>query len=327
MFKSLNILVISLAVYCLSPVAAQPIGRWQQEWPNTDFARAAIDLREIQSGGPGKDGIPAIDNPVFVPLADYKVQDEKEPVIGIISGNDARAYPLSVLIWHEIVNDVINGIPVTVTYCPLCNTAIVFDRRVDTRTLDFGTTGKLRHSDLVMYDRQTESWWQQFGGEAIVGELAGNKLKVLPSRLESLANFRKRALGGRILVPNDPAARDYGTNPYAGYDRSRTPFLFAGRLPKGVEPMMRVVAIDGVAWTLPLLVDKEEIVHGGVKILWHEGQHSALDSHRIAQGHDIGNVSVTRNGEDVAHVVTFAFAFFAFYPDGLLYTEKGELRQ
>ena len=101
---------------------------------------------------------------------------ETEPVIGLVVNGDARAYPLKILIWHEIVNDTVGGVPVTVTYCPLCNSAIVFERTVDGRVLDFGTTGKLRNSDLVMYDRQTESWWQQFSGTAIVGAMTGTKL-------------------------------------------------------------------------------------------------------------------------------------------------------
>ena len=102
-------------------------------------------------------------------------------------GGEARAYPLRILIWHQIVNDRIAGIPVAVTYCPLCNAAIVFDRRVDDETLEFGTTGLLRHADMVMYDRLTESWWQQYEGRAIVGSLAGTRLTPLPARLEAMA--------------------------------------------------------------------------------------------------------------------------------------------
>lgn len=131
------------------------------EWPATDFSNSNIDLNEIISGGPGKDGIPAIDNPIFVALSSYEGIDPHEPVIGVTIGNQSKAYPLRVMIWHEIVNDEIDGVPVAVTYCPLCNTSVVFDRRLDDEVLDFGTTGYLRHSDLIMYDRQTESWWQQ----------------------------------------------------------------------------------------------------------------------------------------------------------------------
>src|SRR5713226_9119149 len=154
--------------------------RWRSEWPRTDFSKHSIAFAEIRSGGPPKDGIPAIDAPRFEQLVSGKptggsaALGDTEPVITLSIGNDARAYPLRVLIWHEIANDTVGSIPVTVTYCPLCNAALVFERVAAGRVLDFGTTGKLRHSDLVMYDRQTESWWQQFIGEAIVGAMTGD---------------------------------------------------------------------------------------------------------------------------------------------------------
>ena len=197
-------------------LAAQP-AEWRLEWPETDFARHSVPYHEIISGGPPKDGIPSIDDPAFVPVAEAELADN-EPVIGVVIDGDARAYPLRILIWHEIVNDVVGGVPVAVTYCPLCNTGIVFDRRVADRVLEFGTTGKLRNSDLVMYDRTTESWWQQFLGEAIVGELTGTRLTMLPSRLESFANFKERAPDGRVQVRGRQLRRAYGANPYAGYD-------------------------------------------------------------------------------------------------------------
>ena len=191
---------------------------WKMEWSKTDFSRHSVDYSEIMSGGPPKDGIPPVDDPKFVHVSEAKGLGEREPVIGLVINGDARAYPLRILVWHEIVNDTVGGVPVAVTYCPLCNTALVFDRRLEGRVLDFGTTGKLLKSNLVMYDRQTESWWQQFLGEAIVGELTGARLAMLASRIESLANFRKRAPEGRLLVPNDPRMRRYGFNPYVGYD-------------------------------------------------------------------------------------------------------------
>ncbi len=137
--------------------------------------------------------------------------EPQEPVISLDFGGDARAYPLRVMMWHEIVNDMVDGRPVAVTYCPLCNSSLVFDRVVGGRVLDFGTTGKLRHSDLVMYDRQTESWWQQFTGEAIAGEMAGTELKRIPSRLEAYSSFVERHPNGKILVPRNPLARAWRT--------------------------------------------------------------------------------------------------------------------
>lgn len=305
---------------------AGAIGHWQQGWPKTDFSKRTIDISEVESGGPGKDGIPSIDNPVFVPVSKVTNLQAIEPVIGLRIGNEAKAYPLRVLMWHEIVNDEIAGAPVAVTYCPLCNTSIVFDRRLRDKVLDFGTTGNLRHSDLVMYDRQTESWWQQYGGEAIVGRYAGEKLSIIPSRLESFGEFRKRSPNGQVLIPNKPSARDYGTNPYVGYDQSPFPFIYKGVVPKGVSPMMRVVAVDNVAFTLPLVMEKEHVEQDGLVLNWTSGQVSALEAARIADSSDVGNVYVQRDGDDVPYVITFAFAFFAFHPEGVLHTQTGTIK-
>mgnify|MGYP000704630293 CR=1 FL=1 len=172
-----------------------------------------------------------------MPVSEVKNLADTEPVVRRIINGKARAYPLRILTWHEIVNDELGGVPVTVTYCPLCNSAIIFDRCLDGKVLDFGTTGKLRHSEMVMYDRQTESWWQQFLGQGIVGEMTGKQLVVIPSRLESFAEFKKRAPGSDVLVPNNPGRRNYGANPYAGYDTAPNPFLFP------VLPMVQSVSL------------------------------------------------------------------------------------
>ncbi|MEX1031799.1 MAG: DUF3179 domain-containing protein [Cellvibrionaceae bacterium] len=304
--------------------ATEPPQTLADQWPRTDFSRITVDPAEITAGGPGKDGIPAIDNPRFVSLDEMSQLGKEEPVIGMVVDGEAKAYPLRILTWHEIVNDEIGGIPVAVTYCPLCNTSIVFDRRLEGRVLDFGATGLLRHSDLIMYDRQTESWWQQYSGDAIVGALTGKQLSTVPARLESLEDFRWRAPQGLVLVPNDPRARDYGANPYAGYDRSATPFMFSGKMPDGVKPMTRVVAIEELAFSLPYLREKEVIEQDGLRITWHAGQNSALDKRSIRRGRDVGNVIVSRDGSDIPYVVTFAFAFFAFNPDGRLVMSESE---
>lgn len=297
---------------------------WKGEgWNRTDFTRHAIEWSEITSGGPPRDGIPPIDEPHFMHVADATEIAPNEPVISLFLNGEARAYPIRILIWHEIINDIVGGIPVAVTYCPLCNAAIVFDRRLQGRLLSFGTTGKLRRSDLVMYDRQTESWWQQFGGDAIVGELAGARLTVLPSRLEAISLFRERFPDGRVLIPEDPARRAYGRNPYEGYDTSTIPFLYRGEYPQGINPLVRVVAVrrgdTAGAVTLELLRRERTVTIGPYILSWTPGQASALDNAVIARGHDVGNVVAqeTREGrlEDIAYDITFAFAFHAFHPE------------
>lgn len=313
-----------LFVSAIMPASADPT-RWKGEWPNTDFSKSSIDLDEILSGGPPKDGIPSIDDPKFIEAASAIHLAETEPVIGVVVDGVAKAYPLQVLMWHEIVNDTIAGIPITVTFCPLCNASLVFDRRImgaDNKelVLDFGTTGKLRNSDLVMYDRQTESWWQQFLGEAIVGQLLGTSLKMLPVRIESFKKFKERMPTGLVLVPRNKSMRQYGKNPYGGYDSLATPFLYGGEMPKTVAPLSRVVASSGKAWSLDFLRSKKRIeTSDGLVLSWEKGQNSALDETVIGKGVDVGNVTVQKmqGGElkDIVYTVDFAFAHFAFHPE------------
>ena len=315
-----------VAALSLHPAAAREApSHWLSEWAATDFSKASISFDEIFSGGPPKDGIPAIDEPVFAPAAEVDGLAETEPVISFFVGDDHRAYPLQILMWHEIVNDTIGGIPVAVTFCPLCNSAVVYDRRVGEDVLDFGTTGKLRNSDLVMYDRQTESWWQQFTGEGIVGVHTGTALKRLPARVESFARYKERAGShARVLVPQNAGARAYGVNPYTRYDSASRPFLYSGALPEGIAPLARVVVVDGEAWSLGLIREAGRYERGDLVITWESGQNSALDERTIAEGRDIGNVVVQRAGagglEDVAYDISFAFAFHAFHPEAPIHT-------
>ena len=317
--------LLCLALLLPAVPAMAEVEEWRLEWPRTDFTRHAIDLAEIRSGGPPKDGIPAIDAPRFKPVGEITDLAPTEPVIALTLAGESRAYPLRILTWHEIVNDAVGGLPVALTYCPLCNAAIAFERRVDGRVLDFGTTGKLRHSDLVMYDRQTESWWQQYSGTAIVGALTGSQLRMLPVRLEAFQRFRQRFPEGQVLVPNDPDLRPYGANPYVGYDGSRLPFLYGGSLPEGIAPMAYVVAVGEDAWALNLLREKGRIEVGDLELTWEPGQNSALDHRLIAEGRDVGNVVVQRRVDgrltDVPHHVTFAFVFHAFQPEGRLHSQ------
>lgn len=302
-------------------VSAEP-AFWSYEWPDTDFTRTNIaSWTEIMSGGPGKDGIPAIMDPEFVPVADVDVPG-REPVLTVqITGYPARAYPLRYLMWHEIVNDRFGAIPVTVTFCPLCNSAIAFDGRLGGRLggreLTFGVSGKLRNSDMVMYDHQSQSWWQQAIGRGIVGDLTDQKLTMLPSWLESLDQFRAAHPDGLVMA--EPAhSRRYGVNPYASYDSLSRPFLYNSEMPPhAIPPLVRVVRVGDQAWPLTRLSEAGELREAGYVLSWQSGQASALDSGEIAQGRDVGSVRVRDSaGQDVVHDVMFAFAFHAFFPDG-----------
>ncbi|RKF13009.1 DUF3179 domain-containing protein [Roseovarius spongiae] len=307
------------AVMLLTGAATADPASWKHEWPRTDFTRKSVaSWAEIKSGGPPKDGIPAIDAPAFRPAASETRIAGTEPVITVQIGDaPARAYPIRYLIWHEIVNDTVGGVPVAVTFCPLCNSGVTFDRRTAHGVLDFGVSGKLRNSDMIMYDRQTESWWQQAQGLAIVGELTGARLRQLPTWMESWATFRARTPGGLVMdQPDFP--RQYGRNPYGGYDSLERPFLYDGAPPPhGIPALARVVRVGKAAWPLTRIRAAGALTENGVTLSWESGQASALDTASIAKGREVGAVRVRdAQGRDLAHDVMFAFAFDAFWPDG-----------
>jgi hypothetical protein len=278
-----------------------PFPIYDADW-RTDFSRHTVPLEEIMSGGPPRDGIPPIDTPHFISFAsaDSWLQD-REPVIAIHRHGVAKAYPLQILIWHEIVNDTIGDEPITVTFCPLCNSAIAFKRQLGSMVLDFGTTGRLRNSDLVMWDRQTESWWQQLTGEAIIGRLAGKQLQAVPASIVSYAAFKQTFPQGMVLSKETGFHRNYGSNPYAGYDDiDSSPFLYRGPSDPRLPPMERVVAVtlDGVDKVYPYHVLAEKrVVYDTVGkqqivVLYSPGTASALDKGSIAQSRDVGATGV-----------------------------------
>lgn len=321
-----RVLLVTMAgIACLWSLVAQAASnKFEAAWPDTDFSKTTIDLSEVMSGGPPKDGIPSIDTPQFRSIS---VDDETstEPVIALVIEGDARAYPLSILLWHEIVNDTVGGVPVAVTYCPLCNSGVVFIRKVNNEVTTFGTSGMLRRSDMVMYDRATQSWWQQFLGEAIVGEASGSKLERVPARIESLAKFAARNENGSVLIPNDPSFRQYGHNPYQKYDTADWPFLYRGDFDGPGSPLARVVVVGAQAWSLDLIRERRVVEADDLRISWAQGQNSVLDAGVISEGRDVGNIVVQRKIStgyvDVDYDIPFAFAFKAFVPDGVIYTK------
>ena len=283
----------------------------------TDFSKHCVHYSEIFSGGPPKDGIPAIHAPRFVSVSQTTSWlKPNEPVISFQVGNEARAYPIQILIWHEIVNDTVGGVPVAVTFCPLCNTAIVFERTVNGRELDFGTTGRLRFSNLIMYDRQTESWWQQAIGLAIVGQLTGTQLVSRPAAIISWATFQSAHPGGQVLSRDTGYDRPYGQNPYQGYDSvNQSPFLYSGPPTPGVlRPMTRVLIVvlggEAVAYPFDALkkvhVVNDTVAKTGIVVLWTSGTSSPLDTDTVAGGRDVGAATVYLRALD-GQPLTFKF--------------------
>ena len=257
-----------------------------------------VDPEDVVSGGPPPDGIPPVDDPVFLATGEVDFLAGDEPVVAIEVGGEHRAYPVQIMIWHEIVNDEIAGTPVSVTYCPLCNSALAFDRRLGDRVLTFGTSGMLYRSDLVMYDRQTESLWSQLEGRAIAGHLTGDVLARLPVQTVAWDQWREAHPDGQVLSRDTGAERDYGRNPYVGYDEAADdPFLFSGDPDPRLLPKERVLGLgdtDGepTAIVLSDLAEQRVVeldVAGQPVVAWAvSGLRSALDTAEIDGGRQVG---------------------------------------
>ena len=268
----------------------------------TDFSLHTVPYDEFLSGGVPRDGIPPLDDPRFESIADADSWlEDVQPVVALEVNGEARGYPLAILTWHEIANDELGGVPVSVTFCPLCNSAVAFDRRVGEAVLDFGVSGNLRNSDLVMWDRQTESWWQQLTGQGIVGTYAGYQLDLLPAQIVSWGDFKAAFPNADVLSRETGHSRDYGRNPYFGYDRvDQSPFLYSGEPDGRLLPMERVAALvlDGQPLAFPFdALEQERAVEYSLNgrdivVLFQPGTASALDQSQIAESRDVGSTGV-----------------------------------
>lgn len=221
----------------------------------TRGVKHSVPLEEIVGGGPPKDGIPSIDAPKFTTLPETDPILKEDGIgLALVINNDARFYPYQILVWHEIVNDTVGGQPVAITYCPLCFTGIVFDRRVDGQETTFGTSGKLWKSNLVMYDRAADSYWSQVTGEAIVGERTGTKLSVLPADTMPLRVFKERSPGGKVLTTDTGHRRDYTEDPYGDYYTSRDIGFGVRRTDDRFHPkeVMMGFVVNGTAVAVPV---------------------------------------------------------------------------
>ena len=246
------------------------------------------------------DAIPALEDPTFEPAADVEWLEAVEPVLALDINGDARAYPLRIMTWHELVNGTVGGVPVTVSYCPLCNSAVAYDRRVGERTLDFGTSGALLNSSLVMYDRQTESLWSHYTGQAVVGHLTGAELDLIPVQTVSFEAFLASHADGQVLSLDTGHFRQYGQNPYQFYDSSNRPFLFGGPFDDRLEPITRVLALrdgdEGAVIPYDVLSERRVVAFTfagrDLVALFEPGTASALDRPVIAEGRDVGATGV-----------------------------------
>jgi len=275
----------------------------------TDFCNSNVDFSEILVGNPVKGGIPSVTDPAMESIEEAAAWlSERSPVIALEVEDEARAYPLAILMWHEIANDEIAGKPVAVTFCPLCNSSVTFDRRVNGDVLDFGVSGLLRNSDLIMFDRQSETWWQQLTGEGLVGAYAGALLDIVPSQVIGFGSFAERYPNGLVMSRETGYNRQYGTNPYSNYDsRPGRPFLFRGeidqRLDSAVDHVLAAI-IGESAKAYPFEILREERVINDaigetpIVVFFQSGVASALGDYVIDTARDIGTAGMYQSSFD-----------------------------
>ena len=270
---------------------------------STDFCQSNVNIDEILVGNPVKDGIPSVNNPNIESVEEAAAWlNTRSPVIAVEIEDEARAYPLAILIWHEIANDEIAGLPIAVTFCPLCNSSITFEREVNGDVLEFGVSGLLRNSDLIMFDRQSESWWQQLTGEALVGAYAGTLLDIVPSQVISFGSFTERHSDGMVMSRDSGFNRQYGINPYSDYDsRPGRPFLFRGeidpRLSSAVDHVLAATIGDfAIAYPFEILrherVINDEVAGTPIVVFFQSGVASALGDYVIDNARDIGTAGM-----------------------------------
>ncbi|MBI4090079.1 MAG: DUF3179 domain-containing protein [Candidatus Kerfeldbacteria bacterium] len=225
---------------------------WQRRLsiPSNANVTALIPIADIVEGGPGKDGIPSIDHPNFITVAEAEAAGSYQSEglgISLTIGQTSRFYPFQIVVWHEIVNDTVDGLPVAVTYCPLCGTGLVFDRRVEGQAVEFGVSGKLYQSDLLMYDRRTESLWAQIEGRAVVGPLVGTQLRLIDAPNITWDEFRQRHRDGQVLSTDTGFSRDYQRSPYGDYDTNDQIYFPVNTRDARLQAKTRIlgIAIDG----------------------------------------------------------------------------------
>jgi len=279
-----------------------------RDWEDTNFRRYApeVDPSDFVQGGVGRNDIAPIYSPKFIPLGvavlfDWMTADH--PMVVLEIDGDARAYPMAMLTIHEIVNDTVAGEPIVVTYCPLCYTALAFKRTVDGKSLAFGSTGTLRHSNQLMWDDATDSWWQQVTGQAVVGDMAGTTLEPVPVFITSFSEFIRTYPGGTVLSPESMPSEfhgGYGFTAYLNYDwPNNRPYLFYGELDQRLDPIERVLGLEiggvSMAFSFKDLSDarvtETKVGDQNVVVFWRSGMLSPLDQEVIAESRDIGSAA------------------------------------
>lgn len=273
-----------------------------------------VNPEKIRSGGPPKDGIPSIDDPKFVSLeeADEWIQDN-ELVLALIYKEEKRVYPLQILVWHEIVNDKIEDYPILITYCPLCGSGIAYERRINGEEVEFGTSGKLYNSNLVMYDRKTDTYWTQIDGIAIVGELTGMELKEISIDTVVWRDWKKEHPDSKVLSKETGHIRAYGVDPYGSYYEDSNLFFPVENEDNRIHPK---TVIFGIEVNEKFKAYKEEDLKKEKVI-----EDNFNDVNIKLELDNAGIVKITNldSGEEIVKERDFWFAWYAFHPETSLY--------
>ncbi len=273
---------------------------------------ALIPASQIFSGGPDKDGIPSINAPKFIKARDADFVKDKDRVLGITVNGISKAYPISILNWHEIVNDSIGDVFFTITYCPLCGTGVAFDSKVNGKTLSFGVSGLLYNSDVLLYDRETESLWSQLLSKAVTGKYKSTRLKMLPVMHTTWADWKQFHPSTLVLSKNTGYWRSYSRDPYSGYEQSSNIFFpVSNKAPKKYHPKERVLGlVSGKLYKAYPFVelnrqDKEkftDVVAGKpYTIYWNKKEQSGYLTDEV--------------GVIIPVVQSYWFAWYAFHPE------------
>lgn len=313
------LVLFALTAGCIAPQGDSPQTEIKGEGEleikvTSDGVKYIVDPSKIIGGGPPRDGIPSIDNPKFVSVdeADQWIQDN-ELVLAIIYKGVKRVYPLQIMVWHEIVNENIVGDPILITYCPLCGSGIAYKRTINGEAVEFGTSGKLYNSNLVMYDRKTETYWAQIGGLAILGELTGMKLEPVSIETVVWRDWKKVHPDSEVLSQNTGFIRPYGQDPYGNYYEDSFVWFPVENRDDRIHPKTVVfgIELDGVFKAyreddLKELGTIEDTVNNvNIKL----------------ERDDAGVVRVvnTATGSEIVKERDFWFAWYAFHPDTELY--------
>lgn len=279
-----------------------------------DLSGALVPESEIRAGGPPRDGIPAIDRPRFVGAAQARFLAPEDRVLGVVRNGHAKAYPIRILNWHEIVNDRFGSEPVMVSYCPLCGTGMAYRARVAGDALDFGVSGLLYNSDVLFYDRKTGSLWSQVLAQAISGPLKGSRLTTIPVAHTNWSDWRSRHPDTLVLSTETGYARDYDRDPYAGYESSRETLFPVRHTSERFHAKETVLGIevDGLYKAYPF----SELAKTAGPVTERIGARRLTitfdAAHRSASVRD-------EMGDELPAITGYWFAWFAFHPDTEVY--------